>query len=55
MAFKAINNSARPDGLILTLLIFNAYPHMVKSDIPLLDWPDRTVIFRPDWTKLDCL
>jgi hypothetical protein len=34
MAFKAINNSAGPDGLIPTLLVFRAYPKMVKSDAP---------------------
>jgi hypothetical protein len=32
MAFKAINDSAGPDGLVLTLLVFRAYPKMVKSD-----------------------
>jgi hypothetical protein len=32
MAFKAINDSAGPDGLVPTLLVFGAYPRMVKSD-----------------------
>jgi len=34
MAFKAINNSASPKGLVPTLLVFRAYPQMVKSDTP---------------------
>src|SRR6266700_4506684 len=34
MAFKAINDSAGPDGLTPTLLVFGAYPRMVESDAP---------------------
>ena len=34
MAFKAINDSAGPKGLVPTLLVFRAYPQMVKSDVP---------------------
>ena len=34
MAFKAINDSAGPDGLIPTLLVFGAYPYMVESNVP---------------------
>jgi hypothetical protein len=34
MAFKAINDSAGPDGLVPTLLVFRAYPRMVESDAP---------------------
>jgi hypothetical protein len=34
MAFKAINNSAGPNGLIFTLLVFGAYLCIVKSDAP---------------------
>ena len=34
MAFKAINDYIGPDGLIPTLLVFRAYPHMVESDAP---------------------
>ena len=33
MAFKAINNFIGPNGLIPTLLIFGAYPHIVESNI----------------------
>jgi len=34
MAFKAINNSTGPDGLIPTLLVFRAYPRIVESNAP---------------------
>jgi hypothetical protein len=34
MAFKAINNSAGPNGLVPTLLVFKAYPRIVKSNAP---------------------
>jgi len=34
MAFKAINDSAGPDGLVPTLLVFGAYPQMVEADAP---------------------
>jgi hypothetical protein len=34
MAFKAINDSAGPDGLVPTLLVFGAYPKMIESDAP---------------------
>jgi len=32
MAFKAINDSVGPKGLVPTLLVFGAYPRMVDSD-----------------------
>ena len=34
MAFKAINDSAGPDGLIPTLLVFGAYLYIVESNTP---------------------
>jgi hypothetical protein len=34
MAFKAINDTAGPDGLVPTLLVFGTYPRMVQSDAP---------------------
>jgi len=33
MAFKAINDLASPRGLVPILLVFKAYPQMVKSNI----------------------
>ena len=32
MAFKAINNTAGLEGLVPTLLVFRAYPQIVKID-----------------------
>ena len=34
MAFKAINDSVGPDGLVPTLLVYGAYPRMVEYDPP---------------------
>ena len=34
MAFKAINDSAGPNGLIPTLLVFRAYLRIVESNAP---------------------
>ena len=34
MAFKALNNTAGPDGLVPTLLVFGAYLQMAKLDTP---------------------
>jgi hypothetical protein len=33
MIFKAINNTAGPDNLIPTVLVFSAYPRISLSDI----------------------
>ncbi len=32
MAFKAINDTIKPDGLVLTLLVYGAYPRITKHD-----------------------
>jgi len=34
MAIKAVNDLAGPDGIVLTLLIFGAYPRMTEMDPP---------------------
>jgi len=36
MAFKAINDIIRPDSIVLTLLIYGAYPQITKHDPPSL-------------------
>jgi hypothetical protein len=33
MTFKAINDTAGPDGLVLTLLVFGAYLRMTEQDL----------------------
>jgi hypothetical protein len=35
MAFKALNNTAGPDGLVPTLLVFSAYLRITELDAPL--------------------
>jgi di/tripeptidase len=37
MAVKAVNDSAGPDGIVPTLLVFGAYPRMTEID-PLSPW-----------------
>ena len=34
MAFKVINNSTGPNGLIPTLLVFRVYLYITQSNIP---------------------
>jgi hypothetical protein len=34
MAVKAVNDSAGPDGIILILLVFRAYPKITKNSTP---------------------
>ena len=34
IAFKAINDTAGPDGLVPTLLVYGALPRMVEYDAP---------------------
>jgi hypothetical protein len=34
MAVKAVNDSARPDGIVPTLLVFGAYPRMTRDSPP---------------------
>ena len=36
MAVKAVNNSAGPDGIVPTLLVFGAYPRMIEDSVPSL-------------------
>ncbi|KAI9036277.1 uncharacterized protein KD926_002095 [Aspergillus affinis] len=46
MAFKAINDSAGPGGLVPILLVFGAYPRMVDSDAPSLSTSQRAAAIR---------
>ena len=41
MAVKAINDSAGPDGIIPTLLVFRVYPRITKIDALLLSVTKR--------------
>jgi hypothetical protein len=42
MAVKAINDSTGPDGIVLTLLVFGAYPRLTKDSPPLPSITERT-------------
>ncbi len=33
MAFKVVNDTAGPDGLVATLLVFGAYPRIVMDSL----------------------
>jgi hypothetical protein len=41
IAIKAVNDSAGPDGIIPTLLVFGAYPRMTKDSPPSLSTTQR--------------
>jgi len=45
-AFKAINDSAGPDGLVPTLLVFGAFPRMAESDAPSATVTQRAQAYR---------
>ena len=46
MAFKAINDTVGPDGLVPTLLVFGAFPRMTESDPPSPTVAQRTAALR---------
>jgi hypothetical protein len=46
MAFKAINDTAGPDGIVPTLLVFGAYPRLVESDSPSLTVSHRATVLK---------
>ena len=46
MAVKAVNNTAGPNGLVPTLLVYGAYLRISKLDPPALSITDRAAIIR---------
>ena len=46
MAVKAINNTASPNGLVPTLLVYGAYLRISKLDPPTLSIMDQAAIIR---------
>ena len=46
MAIKAINNTAGPDKLVPTLLVYRAYPRISNLDPPAPSVTDRAAIIR---------
>jgi hypothetical protein len=46
MAVKAVNDTAGPDGLIPTLLVFGAYPRMTELDPPTSSMTQRATAIK---------
>jgi hypothetical protein len=46
MAIKAVNNTASPDGLVPTLLVYRAYPRISNLDPPAPSITDRAAIIQ---------
>jgi len=46
MAIKAVNNTAGPNGLVPTLLVYRAYPRISKLDPPAPSIIDRAAIIQ---------
>ena len=55
MAVKAINNTAGPNRLVPTLLVYRAYLRISKLDPPTLSIIDRAAIIRKVIAKIDKL
>jgi len=55
MAIKAINDSAGPDGIIPTLLVFRVYPRITKIDAPSLSITKRAEAIRAATKEVCCL
>jgi len=52
MAVKAINNTASPDGLVPTFLVYGAYPRISKLDSPAPSITERVAIIRKVIAKI---
>jgi hypothetical protein len=55
MAFKAINDTAGPDGLVPTLLVYGAYPRMTENDTPAPTVTQRAMAIRKAMAEIDKL
>jgi hypothetical protein len=55
MAVKAINNSAGPNGIVLTLLVFGAYSQLTKIDPSSLLVTKRAEAIRAATKEVRCL
>ena len=52
MAVKAVNNTASPNGLVPTLLVYRAYPRISKLDPPTPSVTDRVAVIRKAIAKI---
>ena len=55
IAFKAINNIASTNGLILTLLVYNAYLCISENNAPFATIPQRASAIRKAIAEIQCL
>ena len=55
MAFKAINDTARLNRLVLTLLVYSAYPRITEHDPPLLSVTQRALAIKKAIAKVQKL
>ncbi len=57
MAFKAVNDTAGPDSLVPTLLVYGALPRMVENDVKTLNkrvqWQNKNATKGLRFVKLD--
>ena len=52
MAVKAINDTAGPDGLVPTLLVYGAYLRISKLDLPTPSIMERAAVIRKAIAKI---
>ena len=52
MAVKAVNNTASPNGLVPTLLVYGAYPRISKLDPPAPSVTERAAVIRKAIAKI---
>src|SRR6266576_7246944 len=52
MAVKAVNDTAGPDGLVPTLLVYGAYPRISKLDSPAPSITERAAAIRKVMAKV---
>jgi len=52
MAVKAINNTASPNGLVPTLLVYGAYLRISKLDLPAPSVTDQAAVIRKAMAKI---
>jgi hypothetical protein len=52
MAVKAVNDTAGPDGLVPTLLVYGAYPRMTNLDPPASSIIDRAAVIQKAMSEI---
>jgi hypothetical protein len=54
MAIKAINDSARPEGIILILLVFGVYPRITENSVLSPTITKKTKAIRKTTKEIRC-